>query len=141
VRGDTTVDWTAPSRRWALVLCAVQCGASCWCLTLSPLSMNLTATSSFVNLFLISLATPKLPEPMSRICSPVQIGCQHIGYRKARCDCSASKDRCIHAIAATGFQQSCGRHQAVQSATALELGQHDSTPLQPSLSERCRSTE
>ena len=36
-------------------------------LTLSPRSMNLTATSSPVALSRISLATPKLPEPMSLI--------------------------------------------------------------------------
>lgn len=34
--------------------------------TLSPLSMYLTATSSSVCLSLINLATPKLPEPISR---------------------------------------------------------------------------
>lgn len=33
--------------------------------TLCPLSMYFIATSSFVSLFLISLATPKLPEPIS----------------------------------------------------------------------------
>lgn len=38
-------------------------------LTLSPRSMNFTATSSFVVLSLISLAMPKLPLPMSRICT------------------------------------------------------------------------
>jgi hypothetical protein len=36
-------------------------------LTLSPRSINLTATSSPVALSRISLATPKLPEPMSLI--------------------------------------------------------------------------
>ena len=38
-------------------------------LTLSPRSMNLTATSSLDCRSRMSLATPKLPLPMSRICA------------------------------------------------------------------------
>jgi hypothetical protein len=48
-------------------------------LTRSPRSMNFTATSSLVTLLRISLATPKLPEPMSRICG---VGVGVAGCRK-----------------------------------------------------------
>lgn len=41
------------------------CIQACYVLTLCPLSMYFIATSSLVSLFLISLATPKFPEPIS----------------------------------------------------------------------------
>ena len=47
-------------------------------LTLSPRSINFTATSSPVALSRISLATPKLPEPMSLIC----FFCFFVGEKK-----------------------------------------------------------
>jgi hypothetical protein len=42
----------------------------------------LTAISSFVTLFLISFATPKLPEPMSRICSTASMGQQCVSQQR-----------------------------------------------------------
>ena len=44
-------------------------------LTFSPRSMYLTATSSLVTLSLISLATPKFPDPMSRTRSYRSLSC------------------------------------------------------------------
>lgn len=81
-------------------------------LTLSPRSMNLTATSSFVTLFLISLATPKLPEPMSRICKTSRgkgcVACQHRTTLGLAYTCREAAGMCVQGL----VQNQSSRNQA-----------------------------
>lgn len=60
--------------------CEVQRSSS----TLSPRSMNFTATISPVCLSRISLATPKLPLPMSRICTAHESAGQRLVSEQCR---------------------------------------------------------
>jgi hypothetical protein len=65
--------------------------------TRSPRSMYLTATSSLVALLRISLATPKLPEPMSRICKHGRVRCGWVRWRarvRARVRCGDLEKWC-----------------------------------------------
>ena len=88
--------------------------------TFSPRSMYLTATSSPVSLARHSLATPKLPEPMSRICSACVIG----GTRSTRSTWFHQRGRHRHlppqrrraAPALAGCARPATTHQLIASA-------------------------